>query len=469
MAEVPVVYDVPEAARQSGLRRPAVLRPILTTQEQARRLYRVYKPLVDLWAGRGRERIMDEYTRTLASFTGDSPADIAAAIEEVEDGALDLLLFMREDYQQWAQTMEAWHVRQLAQRLTYATNVTLGTQMLGGAGGTVEDYLERNMALIRDVSDQTRGRISDIVFRGVQQRTPARDIAREIANATGMARARALRIASDQTVKFSSALDELRGQQLGFPGYEWQHSHKLRFRPEHLARDGDFIRFGSEIDKTDPPGFAPFCGCKRRLSTGPAAEYQETDAQRNDRLATEAREYVLENGRREQREFLSAFDQQTGQVLGRTSGERSFVGFTPELERAISDPQRRISVRHNHPSSNSFSRQDIYMLGEHPGMAELWADAHDGTAYRAVRGRRKPTRARVDKANRDVVRALQQEGARGQIDNAGANAIWSHTLMLVLNKRRYIEYTADAAGSKAETYAKYQALMDRIVRNASAD
>ncbi len=253
-----MTIDLPAILRAQGRKRPLTFRVQQTTQAQMRALYRLYTPVMDVWAAGARDRIIPEYARTLATFTGDSPADIEAEIASVDGEAVRVTFDFRAFLQEWAAALQLWHINRIGAQLTYATGIDLSTQ-LGPATGTIEDFLARNTALIRDVSDQTRGRIADIVFRGAQQRTPVRDIAKEIDKAVGLGRRRSLNIASDQTVKLGAALDALRGAELGASGYEWQHSGKLHYRPEHLARDGKYFEFGSTVDRTDPPGYAPFC------------------------------------------------------------------------------------------------------------------------------------------------------------------------------------------------------------------
>lgn len=259
--------DLRTLLRQQGRKRPLTLRAITTTQAQQRALYRLYLPVVQVWVD-GSERIVAEYGRTLSQLTFDSPSDVAAEIAATEEGAVKATFDFRSLFLEWAQALQLWNLNRIGSQLTYATGLEL-TQFLGPVDLTVEDYLERNTALIRDISDQARGRIADIVFRGLSNRTPTRDVAKEIADATGLARKRALRVAIDQTVKLSAALDAQRGLELGANGYIWQHSGKLHYRETHKARDGKYFAFGSEIDLTDPPGYAPFCGCKRRISFDP--------------------------------------------------------------------------------------------------------------------------------------------------------------------------------------------------------
>lgn len=255
------LIDLKAFLRAQGRKRDLTLRPIATTQAQAKTLQRLYAPIMQVWSDGVRDRILPAYAASLATFTGDSPADIEAEIEITEESAVRAVFDFRAFFAEWAQALQLWHVNRIGSQLTYATGIDLSTQ-LGGATGTIEDALARNTALIRDISDQARGRIADIVFRGLQQRTPVRDVAKEINEALGLGRARSLRIASDQTVKLSAALDKLRQEQLGFDSFVWRHSGKTHFRPEHKARDGKVFSWGSDVARDDPPGYAPFCGCK---------------------------------------------------------------------------------------------------------------------------------------------------------------------------------------------------------------
>lgn len=264
MPETPTRIDYASLARASGRRVPITLRPIFTTRQQERALAAMYLAVVQVWIDGARERVLPVYTRSLAEYTGDSPADLQVEIGAVENGAIQAILTgFAAAYSDWFSDLVLWHINKLGSQLTYVDNVTLRTQ-LGPARETLEDLLARNVALVRNVSDQTRGRISDIVYRGLQARTPSRDIAKEIAEATGLGRKRSLRIASDQTVKAAAALDRLRQEQLGFDRFVWKHSGKRHYRPEHKARDGKVFSWESEVGRNDPPGFQPFCGCHAR-------------------------------------------------------------------------------------------------------------------------------------------------------------------------------------------------------------
>ncbi|MCC5777861.1 phage head morphogenesis protein [Nitratireductor sp. B36] len=259
-------------ARAAGVKADRItMQAIEPTTAQEKDLARLYVAIVRVWANGAKERILPAYSRSLAEqrasdgLTIDRAGDVEVEIEAVESEAVRSIFTFRGLFQAWADTLQRWHMSKVISQLSYATNVDLSTQMhAGDVQETMEDVVARNVALVRNVSDQTRGRIADIVFRGLQSRTPAREVAKEINAALQLGRKRSLRIAMDQTQKLSASLDRDRQLQLGMKKFEWVHSGKIHYRPEHLARNGKVIPWNSEIGKKDPPGFQPFCGCKAK-------------------------------------------------------------------------------------------------------------------------------------------------------------------------------------------------------------
>lgn len=263
--------DLAAQARAAGVRRKTVeMREVVPTKAQETDLARLYVAVMRVWASGARDRILPAYRQSLAQqvadgLTRDRAGDVEVEIEAVNQEAVRSIFTFRGLFQAWADVFQRWHMRKIIDMLRYATNVDLTTQLhAGDVAETIEDVLARNVALVRNVSDQARGRISDIVFRGLQNRTPSREVAKQINEALGLGRARSLRIASDQLQKLSAALDQERQEQLGMTEFEWRHSGKKHYRPEHLARNGKTFSWNSEVAKNDPPGRAPFCGCKAK-------------------------------------------------------------------------------------------------------------------------------------------------------------------------------------------------------------
>lgn len=257
-------------------RRKLPLREINPTAAQEQALASAYIAVLRVWQVGARDLILPAYQRTLdeTAMARDSVPDIEVAIASVEQRALVAQLDFARIFAAWADGINLWHLNQFIRGIKYISNVDLTTMMDAGETRlTVQETLARNTALVRNVSDQVRGRISDSVFRGLQVRAPMREVAKEIAEATDLGRKRSLRIASDQTVKLAASLDRERQLQIGITEFEWRHSGKVHFRPEHLARNGKVYAWDSEVGRTDPPGYAPFCGCK-------AKAYLDLDAQR---------------------------------------------------------------------------------------------------------------------------------------------------------------------------------------------
>ncbi|PRD41367.1 phage head morphogenesis protein [Phyllobacterium phragmitis] len=264
--------DLARLAKAQGVKRPRIeVAKIEPSKAQQDDLARLYMRVVRIWAVGAKDQIFPAYQRALAKqratdgITRDGVDDLEIEIATIDRDAVRSVLSIRGLFVAWAERLQLWHLRRFVSSLLYSSNVDLSTQLQpGDVQETIEDIVARNMALIRNVSDQARGRISDIVFRGLQNRTPAREMAKEIAEATGMARDRSLRIASDQTQKLSASLDRQRQLQVGMKKFEWRHSGKVHFRQEHKARNGKVFDWSSDVGRTDPPGFAPFCGCKAK-------------------------------------------------------------------------------------------------------------------------------------------------------------------------------------------------------------
>lgn len=278
-------------------RRAIVLRDIVPPATLATDLYRAcYLPVVELWA-RAVDPIVEEYSRTPGSMSvdgssvseagaippdaavrlNDSPSDIQASIDAASSEFERLFLQLTAALEDWGIRVERWQRNAWRQAVLTATGVDLLT-LIGreDVRETVETYLRWNTDLIRDVSAQARKRIADAVFAGLQNRTPVRDVAKQIREAVDMSRTRSKNIASDQLSKLSAALAEERRRQAGLSVWKWRHSRKRHPRENHVAREGrlysdDPAMVGREVNgetvqvpppENDRPGRPPFCGCR---------------------------------------------------------------------------------------------------------------------------------------------------------------------------------------------------------------
>lgn len=273
-------YDLATMAMRQGLKRRAtVFPPILMTSALASDLALIDRQIIAPWLN-AKSQISAIYARELDRRLQQDAIDeltslLAALGAEVERLILDLTPAL----QTWAFRVEGWHRGKWSRSVLAGTDVDIST-LIGPVDAieSIETFMARQTALIRNVSDEARGRIADLVYRGLQQRMPSNQVGRAITKALGLSRRRANRIAADQSNKLASALDAQRQREAGLTVWQWNHSGKLHYRPEHRARDGNWYADaakdrgtapnGKEIaeppEADDLPGIPPYCGCTRQ-------------------------------------------------------------------------------------------------------------------------------------------------------------------------------------------------------------
>lgn len=216
------------------------------------------------WQQRFRETILPEYERALSELITDDAGTLNTTIGITERQMALLAAAAGMSVDEWIRSVETWHRGRFAATFN-PTGVKIGTLLdRNDVTDTLAAVLGENVALIRSLDDQMRNGISGAVFRGLQARIPARDLAREVRKVAGVGQSRAELIAADQLQKLTGALDEQRQKQAGIGKFEWAHSRKAKPRPEHVARDGKVYAWTDPVAKNDPPGRAIRCGCRAR-------------------------------------------------------------------------------------------------------------------------------------------------------------------------------------------------------------
>ncbi|PXW75970.1 phage Mu protein F like protein [Blastomonas natatoria] len=260
-------------------RRVITLRPITPPALQATALYTsVYAPVIAIWSA-SLESITAAYAQSLSELQTDAPADVTARIEAASSSVSGVIVSLRFAIGRWSESVEAWHRRRWIGNVLTATNVSLET-LIGASDvrATLATVIERNVALVSSVSDETRRRIADAAFRGLTERKPAAEFAKEIRGFVDMSRRRAKNIAADQLVKLGSELNQERRRQAGIDSVEWVSSGKINYRPEHKARNGNLYsenadrigqKYQGKIIKKPPPaddraGVPINCACTER-------------------------------------------------------------------------------------------------------------------------------------------------------------------------------------------------------------
>lgn len=275
-------YNLAAMSRRAGNRRKLVtFAPISITKAQQSSMAKINRAILAPWLT-ARQRITEAYARDLSRvLTTDSIDDLTRLFADLAAQVERLVIELTPAMRDWAFRLESVNRGRWARTVLAGANVDIN-YLIGpqDAQEPISTFLERNTALIRDVSSQAQGKITDAVFRGLQQRKPARDVGKEIADATGFARKRSDRIAAHQATALSGALDDQRQREAGLDFWKYRASGKLHPRLWHKARDEkiyerdtgrevEFVdgkkTYGEDTIKPgDGPSEPPFCGCLRQ-------------------------------------------------------------------------------------------------------------------------------------------------------------------------------------------------------------
>jgi hypothetical protein len=274
-------YDLAAMARrQSNIRRKSITiretpMPAVLASDLFASAYRPVLALIDRYAA----IVNTEYARSLSALITDSGDDLTNIFERMGQELASLVLLLRPSLRDWGVKVERRQRGAWSRAVLAASNIEI--DMLIGpqdVENTVGDVINWNVSLVADVGQQAKAKIASSVFAGLRARSPARDVAKQIQEATGFARDRSLRIASHQLSSLSSSLARERREQAELGVYMWRHSAKRFPRADHLARNGnlyssDASMVGKEVDgktvREDVPaddrcGVRPACGCREQ-------------------------------------------------------------------------------------------------------------------------------------------------------------------------------------------------------------
>lgn len=249
------------------------LREITPTSIQQANLERIYGRVIRRWWEGARDRVLPAYRLTLERLpAADGPtmdASLNAGFEFLElalqglgEENDKLVIELTTLLADWGLKMESAHRAKWLSSIT-PSGVGLHTVLNpDDVLDTVDAALQQNISLVRSVSQGIRRRLEQIIWEAITKRSRPQEVARQVSEAVGIERRRALRIVTDQTLKLSSQLDTARMLQAGITHWEWVHSGKVHFRPVHKQRDGHIYTWDNA--PADLPGMLPYCGCKKR-------------------------------------------------------------------------------------------------------------------------------------------------------------------------------------------------------------
>ena len=335
--------------------------------------------------------------------------------------------------------------------------------------------LQRGETIARTEAIQSLNKAADDAFRqAIDEGTLKPNAVTKTWDSAGDSRVRpSHRLMDGQAVQMDEPFKTPDGAQLMFPGdtslgAPGSEIIQCRCRVRHE------VDWFADLDDDDaPPAPAP----TPSTPTPPAPPapplppipdvLPEPGPARNARIIDQENDYVLDMGRSTGIEHLSAIDQITGEVFGRSVGTKNNVEFAPEFQSAILDATRNIIATHNHPSSRSFSNQDISILASSPGLRGLYAIGHNGSKYYAERGTAALNDRIIKDLERSVIQTIQYDGRKvvnKQQFSDDVNALLGHIVMEILNGKKRIKYTADLRGPMLEAYERNKEYIDNLLK-----
>ncbi len=102
----------------------------------------------------------------------------------------------------------------------------------------IEAFVKQNVKLVQGLTDELLGKLEAAVLRGVREGRRVEDVARDIRDALGIAKRRAMLIANDQVASMNGELTRVRHARIGITSYRWSTSKDARVRKSHRLLEG---------------------------------------------------------------------------------------------------------------------------------------------------------------------------------------------------------------------------------------
>lgn len=146
--------------------------------------------------------------------------------------------------------------------------------------GVLSNHVQKNVALIKSAHESYFKDIELFVMEGLEKGQSTKEIAKKIAERTGVAKRKAQLIARDQVATLNSNLASRRATDLGLKRFRWSTSHDERVRSSHRALDNNIYTYkeGANVDGVSGvlPGQPINCRC---VAVPVISSLDETDSE----------------------------------------------------------------------------------------------------------------------------------------------------------------------------------------------
>jgi hypothetical protein len=161
---------------------------------------------------------------------------------------------------------------------------------------------------------------------------------------------------------------------------------------------------------------------------------------------------------------LQGYDAKTGVQVNQV-GEASSVGFTPEIEKLLDNPNSELVLHHNHPNSAGFSTADLNVVATSPGLKQFFAHGHNDSSFSIgrINAGKQLTPTIVNQVTATVNNALKQLVQTKQISAADAAMVQTLSVPEILKSAGFVNYTAETKGLTSAVMTKYSGLIGQLV------
>lgn len=463
-------YEITDLMRRAGKHSASVILPPITERLSMQRSYlAVMRRLIKALSREIVGDVLVRYGQLVGRYTQDADAQSFDRLKRIAERLVSIA-------QETVNRILVLESQKHTEQFIDVARKTLGIDVSAVVKQEdIGEYLNlaarRNADLIKSQTDTMIRRIEQATLQNILAGNPVSALRKKFIDEFGIADRKAKLLARDQSSKLTSDLNRIRQTQAGIDEYEWMTAHDERVRPLHRSIDGKHYQWGKPTGAEQglPPGQPIQCRCVARgiVQFGKAVETRTP----NEQIDEEMRANVVNAGKRDNREHLTAYDAKTGQRLGEIQGEKNFVRLSDDLLTQIRNEQNEIIVHHNHPNQGaSFSVQDLKMVADFGGLKGLWAHAHNGTSYYVERGKVQFKSYIHSGVEKDVTRVLQSEVNRlgpkkvNKDDIAALNRLYHHIIALVLDQKGYIRYTAKLTGEHQAAEERVRPFIDAVLK-----
>jgi len=217
-----------------GRKKPTILRPVTLTRTLELEGCKIFRRPVEAWAD-GILRLHLSYSTKFELFADDLPSNLIEEVNAIGDAALAVAV--SAPVSEWVETVAQRHEYRFVSAVQAATKFDVSAFLTAHAD-EIGTYREWSTSLIKDISEETRRKVSAKIMDAIANRIPPGEVQKDLRDIVKSARKRALLIASDQANKIHSKMQELRAQEVGITEYIWRTAGDERVRLTHANANG---------------------------------------------------------------------------------------------------------------------------------------------------------------------------------------------------------------------------------------